>query len=211
MARRIAVGIALGCLIGGTLAASALARSSHRDATFTAVETGTGRVLPHDPLLHGGETVVITVRGFAPHAGVTIGLVGVRLFGVVSADRFGHVGYRYTVPRSMRDGRHVLIFSGLPASLVKPKPHKRKSTRARDNQAFDVVVPFDPPWPFRLGGAPPPSTSPPSTHRGHGTGGQHDGTSFTGVEILGLVAAALLALVAGAAILQFARRRRRRS
>jgi hypothetical protein len=76
----------------------------------------------------------------------------------------------------------------------------------------EVTVPFDPQWPFHLGG---PTRTPPSSSASHGTGGGHGqhggGTSFTGVDVLGLLAAALVVIGAGVALLRLGRRRGRRA
>lgn len=204
LARRIAMGVVLACLLGATLAASAVARPSRTDSTFTAIDARSGKALPHDPVLHRGQRVIVTVRGFASHASVRVALVRVHFYGTVRADRHGHVGFPFAVPRTLRSGRHVLIFSGLPAALERASPKPQHGTETRDPQVFVVTVPFDPPWPFRLGAAtphPPPS---------HGTGGQHGshggGTSFTGVDIAALVLAALLVLAVGVAASCVARR-----
>lgn len=204
---RIAAAGVLVCLLGGTLAASALARSSG-PGDPSAVDAATGRTLPVDPVLRRGERVILTVRGFAAHAGVQVALVHHRLYGSVRADRRGRVVYRYTMPCSLRDGSYELSFSGLGAHYPRGKQRQHRGTGTPDPQNVEVTVPFDPPWPFRLGGAaghPPPSRGVGGVHT------QHGGTSFTGVDTGALAAAALLSLGAGAALLRFTRRRGRRS
>jgi hypothetical protein len=212
------VGVVLACLLGGTLAAaSAVGRPKQPIPTFTAIDARTGHVLPQDPLLRRAQRVIVTVCGFAPHTPVRVALVRVRFYGAVRADRRGYVVFRFTVPRTLRNGRQVLIFSGLPRAAQRPAPRRHPASRTRDPQVVAVTVPFDPPWPFRLGGAPPPhppSTAPPSTAPpttappSHATGGEHGGTSFTGADVAGLVFVAVLLLAVGVA-LSYARRRRR--
>lgn len=203
-ARRI--GVVCGLLICALLtlaAASALAVARH-EPPVTAVDARTGRKLPPDPLLRPGSRVVLTVPGFAPRTKVVVALVGVRHLGTVRASRRGVVVHPYTVPGSLRAGRHRLIFSG-PAPPA-PDPSGRPPLR-RAAAPFVVIVPYDPSWPFRTG---QPHTGGAHNHRPgpHGTAGGAVGPpAQTGIDLLPLLVIGAVAIVAGGAALAAGRRR----
>jgi hypothetical protein len=202
-ARRIGViGAVLSCALLTLVSASAHANVP-QPPTITAVDARTGHQLPANPMLHPGDRVILTVRGFAYRAVVVVALVGVRHLSTLRADDGGVAVYTFTVPSWMQRGQHTLIFSG-PAPPAKPQPFQLGGSRPRhDLQAFQVTVPFDPPWPFRLGA-------------GSGTGGVHQGPgggggppSETGTNLAPLLAIGSAALIIGVLVLVVGRRRRR--
>ena len=180
------------CLLG-TLAGSALARPSGTPAAVTAVEAKNGHRLPGNPVLHRGEEVIVTAAGFAPGADVTVGLVGVQLFGTTPANGDGAAVYQFTVPRSIVPGQHALVFSGAA----------RSTQGAQRGGNVVVQVPLTEKWPFRTPGR-------------HGTEGTHAGRehgtnpSGTGTNVLLPLLLGLAAVLLGALVTAAGRRRRRR-
>ncbi|MDT4923752.1 MAG: hypothetical protein QOG01_1465 [Pseudonocardiales bacterium] len=200
LARRAAFAGIAAAVLAGVVTASALARSSGAGGVVSAVEASTGHHLPANPMLQAGERVLVTVRGFAPAAPVTVGLVGVRLLGAVVAGSAGAVVYPYAVPRSIGPGQHALVFSGAAAPTAAAPPGN-----------VEVTVPLTTQWPFRTSGRPTRRPSGASSSGGvagvaHGRG--HGPTAFTGVDVLGPVAAGVVALLGGLVLVRAGRRRR---
>jgi hypothetical protein len=200
LARRAAFAGIAAAVLAGVVTASALARSSGSGGVVSTVEASTGHHLPANPMLHAGERVLITVRGFAPAAPVTVGLVGVQLLGPVVAGSAGAVVYPYVVPTSIGSGQHALAFSGAPAPTSAAPPGN-----------VDVTVPLTTQWPFRTAARPtgrPPGASSSHAIAGAGSGRSHGRTAFSGVDVLGLVVAGVVALLGGLVLVRAGRRGR---
>jgi hypothetical protein len=208
VARRIGVvGGVLICVLLSVSAASAHSFAPRKPAV-TAVDARTGKHLPANPVLHHGDRVILIAPGFAGRTRVVVALVGVRHLATVRSDGRGVVRYAFTVASRLHRGRHTFIFSG-PAPPTHTRPGQPSPSRPRrDRQTLMVTVPYDPPWPFRLGGG--SGTAGQGGHRGdqhHPTGGPPAGT---GTDLLPLVVIGSAALVLGIAALRASRRRIRR-
>jgi hypothetical protein len=210
LVRRGAVGIVAAIALLALVAGSALASSAKEDDAVTAIARS-GHTLPENPMLHGGDRVVVTATGFASGADVTVGLVGVRLFGHIPADRRGRVVYAYTIPTSIGSGQHSLIFSGLAMSTSGGNLSSAPSSATKAPAPFIVTVPLTEQWKFRTAGKPSqlPSLGVSGTgaHRGHDHG--RGPTAFTGFDALGVVIVGLAAVAGGVGLVRAGSRRRR--
>jgi hypothetical protein len=211
LARGATVGFVVLIALLVLLAGSALASSPKDDDAVTAIDARSGHTLPENPMLHGGDRVVVTATRFASGADVTVGLVGLRLFGHVSADQRGRVVYAYTIPTSIGSGQHSLIFSGLAMSTSGGNPSSAPSSATKAPAPFIVTVPLTEQWKFRTPGKPSQSpslgVSGTGAHRGHDHG---DGpTALTGFDALGLVIVGLAAVAGGVGLVRAGTRRRR--
>jgi hypothetical protein len=209
MLRRVGVvGGLLLYLLLTLVGASALPHAPHKPPV-TAVDARTGKQLPPNPLVQHGSQVVLTVPGFAPRTQVVVALVGARHLGTVRAGRRGVVRYPFTVPRRLRHGHHILIFSGpAPASVYRRRPPKTVHPLPRwDPQTIMVAVPYDPPWSFRTG--PPPRTRPPGDPEHRTQGGAAGPPAETGIDLLLLAVVGPVAIILGAFVFAAGRRRRR--
>lgn len=159
-----------------------------------AVTATNGQQMAANPVLGEGQRATLTAVGFAPHAQVTVGLVGVRLLDTVEADRRGAAVYILTVPTSLGAGQHALIFSGAA---------RRLSAQSRGTLA--VTAPRNENWLFRTSGELA------SRSRSHGIAGKHEShrpgeTARTGFNALLVTLIGIVLLGLGAAVV-----RRRRS
>ena len=172
-----------------------------------------GKVLPADPLLKLGDRVQLTITGFGPGAHLTVRL-GPTSLGTHVADAHGVVQFSFTVPHGLGKGDYVVVAVGGPP-LRTITPSYEPTSATYDPQGVEAVVPNLGIFTFRLDPgrtSPPPTTSVPNSGGGSsgaaGGSGSAAGLGHTGVNVIGLLIAALIGIVGGVLIWLPGRRRR---
>jgi len=182
-----------------TQTANVVARDSH------------GAVLPSDPLLRPGDRVQLTITGFGPGAHLTVRL-GTTVIGNFVADASGRVRFTFVVPRLGKGGYVVAAVGTPPLRAITPSYQPTSSTY--DPQGVQAVVPTLGIFTFRLDPGGSSSSAHPSTSFTGGNGGTSgssgtgSGLGHTGVNVIGLLIAAALAIVGGFFIWLPGRRRK---
>jgi LPXTG-motif cell wall-anchored protein len=153
-----------------------------------------GNVLPLNPELVAGETVVLVTGGFAPGALVQVTLnPGQRDLGTVTADDEGIVEFEFTVPDDLEPGANSVVFSGeAPSGEIE----RTVVVDGVNTTTFDFTVAAD------------ETTTPPASDGAAGNDGDTSGGALpeTGGSPAAPLGAAALLLLMGAGLVALARR-----
>lgn len=217
-ARRI--GVVGGLLICALMTLVGASARAHVPPQVSAVDAR-GRALPVNPAMQIGEEAIVTARGFAPRARVTVAIAKIRTLAKLRARVTGELTYSFVVPRSIGPGRHALLFVGVhPNSGNGPAVHASPSRPRKARTPIVARVPLVVRWPFRVVGRHGPVGAQPSpghsavggtaAHHPAGTaGGAGHTPASTGIDLRPLLVVGGAAVVLGGAALVVGRGRRR--
>ena len=204
-------------------ASAAPARPS---ANVTAYDAS-GHKLPPNPELRSALRIVIKVSGFAAGVSVMVQFPGISGTASIVAGAGGVAALNYSVPASLPNGQYSIVFSGQsPPEVAQSGGPTSQPTRSGDRQHVSVSVPDVGVFPFRkhdpgssssssnpasgsasgTSGSTGPGSPVSDTAISIGGGGGHLGG--TGVDVVGLLLAAAIAIVGGLLIMVPGRRRK---
>jgi hypothetical protein len=166
-----------------------------------------GHKLGPDPVLRAGAAVDVTVRGLdASTLTQAILAPDGRSFAFPSSGN-GVTHAHFVVPSGLRAGQHTLLFVAEVGHTTSDAASRSSVMRGGGTMTVIATVPHSGRFPFK--------TAPRGLGTAGASAGPHGGwwsgvTSRTGIDLLAMLAAALLALALGAGLTTVARRRRRR-